>query len=237
MKSKKTAFISSIALLSFLIFIQKDNLKEKFQSFNKLRKNINQSCLSFYPNNCHSRESGNLKKTHTANQTIIASPCRTVSQKLVSKSNLNRAQKLNRLMDTSIDWVFKDIKGEVIDLYCLRGGKKIVLNFWATWCPPCIKELSSLAQLAKDNKDRIFVIAVSTEDKNTVQSFLTRSFSDLDSALAVVVVSEEEKLKYFPKDSLPATYIFNTKGFLKMKELGDRNWSDKNIVQSILNLD
>ncbi|MCZ0932532.1 MAG: TlpA disulfide reductase family protein [Oligoflexia bacterium] len=167
----------------------------------------------------------------------IKSSCRTVPQKSALKSNWNRMQKLNRLMDTAIDWVFTDLNGEVIDLYCLRGKKKVVLNFWATWCPPCIKELVSLAQLAKDNKEEVFVVAISSEDKNTVQGFLTRSFSDLDPALAVAVVSDLERLKYFPKDSLPATYIFNTKGFLKMKELGDRDWSDRTIVQSILSLD
>ena len=167
----------------------------------------------------------------------IKSSCRTAPQKLVSKSNLNRMQKLDHLMDTAVDWVFTDLKGEVIDFYCLRGEKKLVLNFWATWCPPCIKELSSLAQLAKNNKDKIFVVAVSIEDQSIVQNFLARSFSDLDSNLKVAVVSEDEKLKYFPKDSLPATYVFNTKGLLKMKELGDKDWSDKNIVQFILSLD
>ena len=167
----------------------------------------------------------------------IKSSCRTVPHKAVSKLKLTRAQKLNRLMDAPIDWTFKSIQGEVIDLYCLRGKKKLVLNFWATWCPPCIKELSSLALLAKENKDSVFVAAISSEDKKTVQNFLDRFFSDLDSALVVAVVSEEEKLKYFPKDSLPATYIFDTKALLKIKELGDKDWSDKQIRQSILSLD
>ena len=167
----------------------------------------------------------------------LKSSCRLVPNRPFANSSLNRAEKLNRLMDTAIDWVFTDLKGELIDLYCLRGKKKLVLNFWATWCPPCIKELSSLSQLARDNKDKIFVVAISTEESYNVENFLQRSFSDLDSALKVAVVREGEKLKYFPKDSLPATYIFNTKGFLKIKELGDRDWADKNIVQSILSLD
>ena len=167
----------------------------------------------------------------------IKSPCRTVPQNSNLKTRLSRAEKLNHLMDTAIDWVFTDVKGEMIDLYCLRGEKKLVLNFWATWCPPCIKELSSLSELAKQNKDQIFVVAISTEDKSSVQQFLDRSFSDLDPALKVAVVSEKEKLKYFPKDSLPATYIFDSKGFLKIKELGDKDWSDEIIVQSILSLD
>ena len=167
----------------------------------------------------------------------ITSSCRAFPQKFYSNSNLNRMQKLNRLMDTAIDWVFTDLNGEVIDLYCLKDKKIIILNFWATWCPPCIKELNSLAQLAWENRDKIFVVAISTEDESAVRDFLIHSFSDLNPVLAVAVVSDEEKLKYFPKDSLPTTYIFDTKGLLQMKELGERDWSNKNIVQSILKLD
>ena len=207
MKFKKIVFLFVFLIISFFIFIQAGILKKIFPI----------SEVSVEKN--------------------MISSCRTVSQKPFSKSHLGRVEKLNRLMDTAVDWVFKSLNGEVIDLYCLRGEKRLVLNFWATWCPPCIKELSSLAELARDNKDKIFVAAVSTEDKKTVQSFLARSFSDLDSSLVIAVMNEEEKLKRFPKDSLPATYVFNTKGFLKIKELGDRDWSDESIVQSILSLD
>ena len=169
----------------------------------------------------------------------IKSPCREVSignkAKLKKSSSPQRIQQLTKLMDTPIDWIFKDIQGYVIDLYCLREEKALVINFWATWCPPCIEELPSLSRLAKNNKDEIFVVAISTEPKETIKNFLNQSFSDLSPHLKIVQVSMEEKSKHFPEDSLPATYIFDQKGLLKSKELGARNWSDNNLIQQIIN--
>lgn len=170
----------------------------------------------------------------------IKSPCREVyvENKVESKklSSPQRIQQITKLMDAPIDWIFKDIHGNVIDLYCLRERKTFVINFWATWCPPCIEELPSLSRLADNNQDEIFVVAISTESIKTITDFLTQSFSDLSPHLKIVRVEEENKLKYFPKDSLPATYIFNRKGFLKFKELGPRDWSENNLVQQIINL-
>ena len=170
----------------------------------------------------------------------IKSPCREVSiDNQEDSKKLNppqRIQKLAKLMDTPIDWIFKDIHGHVIDLYCLRGKKIVIINFWATWCPPCIEELPSLAQLAENNKDQIFVAALSTEPLETIKNFLNQSFSDLSPHLKVAQVSIKDKLQYFPEDFMPATYIFNKGGLLKVKELGARDWSEKNLVQQIINL-
>ena len=169
----------------------------------------------------------------------IKSPCREVpteSQDSKKLSSSQRIQKLTKLMDTPIDWLFKDIHGNVIDLYCLRGKKMLIVNFWATWCPPCIEELPSLSQLAENNKDKIFVVAISTESLEIITSFLNQSFSDLSPHLKIAQVTQKNKLQRFPKDSLPATYIFNKKGLLKVKELGVRDWSEKNLVQQIINL-
>ena len=169
-------------------------------------------------------------------ETLIKTACRELSRASSLKPTESRVEKLNRLMDEPIDWFFTDLKGEVIDLYCLRDKQIVILNFWATWCAPCIQELPSLARLAKSHKDSLFVVALSTEDKETIKNFLSRSFKDLGSELKIVSIPEEEKFKYFPQDSLPATYIFNKAGQLKIKEIGDRDWSNPRIVQQILNL-
>ena len=170
----------------------------------------------------------------------IKSPCREVSMtngmgsKTVNSSQ--RVQKLTRLMDTPIDWVFKDIHGHVIDLYCLRDKKILVINFWATWCPPCVEELPSLSQLAENYKDQIFVVAISFEPIEAIRDFLKHSFSDLSFSLNIAQVPLEDKLKLFPEDTLPATYVFSKKGLLKVKELRPRDWSDQILVQQILKL-
>ena len=168
----------------------------------------------------------------TASKTL-QTPCREVSV-FTKTAEKNRIEKLNHLMEQPLNWVIKDIHGEVIDFYCIR--KIILLNFWATWCPPCIQELASLSELADRYKEDIFVIAVSSEDMDTIKNFLNRSFGALSPELKFASVEEKEQLKYFPKDKLPVTYIFNGKGFLKVKEIGFRDWSDKRLIQSILKL-
>ena len=170
----------------------------------------------------------------------IKTPCREISIKDKAASKKlkasERIHQLTKLMDSPIDWVFKDIHGHVIDLYCLREKKIVVINFWATWCPPCIEELPSLSHLAEDHKDKISVLALSTEPLEVITSFLKQSFSDLSPHLKIARVSAEDKSQNFPEDSLPVTYIFNKKGLLKLKELGAKDWSNKNIVQQIINL-
>ena len=171
----------------------------------------------------------------TNNSSTIKTACREIPLKENFKAPSHRVEKLNRLMDEAIDWVVTDINGKQIDLYCLRDKKVVVLNFWATWCSPCIRELPSLSQLAESYKEDIFILAVSTENQNTVKNFLERSFKGLSPELKIAVVNEEEKLQRFPKDKIPTTYIFNKEGRLKIKQLGEKNWSDENIVQQILN--
>ena len=183
--------------------------------------------------------SQNLEKqknnTPLFTKTTLKTACREIQPDSSFKAPAHRVEKLNRLMDQAIDWVLTDLNGEQIDLYCLRNKKIIVLNFWATWCIPCIRELPSLSKLAENYNKEIFVLAVSTENEATVKRFLKRSFKGLSPKLKATVVKEEEKLKRFPKDKIPTTYIFNKKGLLKIKQLGEKNWSDKNIVQQILN--
>ena len=80
------------------------------------------------------------------------------------------------------------------------------------------------------------VVAISTEPLQTITNFLNKSFFDLSPQLKIVQMTQEDKLKHFSEDSLPVTYIFNKKGFLKAKELGSRDWLNKNLIQQILNL-
>ena len=180
----------------------------------------------------HSFNVNNVKK--------IKSSCRELSLESKDASenrdSPQRIQQLSQLMDRPINWVFQDIHGDVIDLYCLRNNQNLIINFWATWCPPCIEELPSLSRLAENNEGKIFVVAISTEPVKTITDFLNQFFSDLSPHLKIAQISKENKLQLFPEDSLPTTYIFNKKGLLKIKELGARDWSEKNLAQQIINL-
>ena len=147
-----------------------------------------------------------------------------------------RQNQLQKLRSTPIDLVVEDIKGKIWDLYCYRDKKTLVINLWATWCPPCVEELFSLSQLAEKTKKETLVLALSTEPKETLARFIERSFPDLGKSLKIVSLSENKLKRYFPKDSLPVTYIFNKEGKLARKEMGAKDWNQKELIESIRKL-
>ena len=165
--------------------------------------------------------------------TTIKSPCRGfIDKKINSQKKIiisKRIDQLNALMELPIDWIFKDIKGEVIDLYCYRDQKKILINLWATWCASCIEEMSSLSQLADTTISDLLVVAITTEPLKEVQTFIDNSFSDLSNHFKIVSVSSMELDQYFFQDSIPTTYIFSKKGLLENKILGSKDWLKINI--------
>jgi len=192
--------------------------------------------------NLKTREDHKNSKSHPfTSKKPLKLACREIpEQDLKNNTSLptsdHRVTKLNQLMDVGLDWVLTDLNDEIIDLYCLRESKIIVINFWATWCAPCIRELPSLSKLAQ-NKE-LFVLAVSTENPSVVKKFLERAFkSGLSPQLKVAIVKEQEKLKHFPQDKIPATYIFDKKGLLKIKHMGEKDWSEPNTLKQILLLD
>ena len=85
----------------------------------------------------------------------------------------NRGAKPNLVGSTAPDFTIQDAQ-RTISLHDLRG-KVVVLNFWATWCPPCIEEMPSLVQMQRQLGDKVTVFAVSTdsdEDAEKYQRFL-----------------------------------------------------------------
>ena len=166
----------------------------------------------------------------------IKTPCRFLKQKpRFSSPSLDRREKLDHLMNKPLDWVFKDIHGNVIDIHCLRGNKILVLNFWATWCPPCIEELPSLARLAEQFNDRLFVLALSAEPKAKLLDFTGQAFLGLSPSLKVASIAEEEKALRFPEDPLPVTYVFGKNGLLLFKKHGAADWLQEGLVRRLLN--
>jgi cytochrome c biogenesis protein CcmG, thiol:disulfide interchange protein DsbE len=111
------------------------------------------------------------------------------------------------------------------------GGKVLVLNFWATWCPPCIEELPTLSAMQQQLAgDGVVVLAVSV-DKNekTYKDFLQRakvSFLTAHDPQADIS-AEYGTFKY------PETYIINREGKVVEKFISNQNWMDPQIIQQI----
>lgn len=122
-----------------------------------------------------------------------------------------------------------DLDGKAVDLTKFEG-KTIFVNFWATWCKPCIKEMPSIAalqtQLARRN---IVFFFASDEEVDKIQKFIdSRKMS-----LNFVRVENPESLGI---QALPTTYIFNDEGNMVFSEVGFRKWDEPATVEMVLKL-
>jgi peroxiredoxin len=111
------------------------------------------------------------------------------------------------------------------------GGKLLVLNFWATWCPPCVQEMPSLEQFSRDlSKEGVVVLGISVDkDPNAYRSFLERA-----NVSFLTARDPEHKINAdYGTFQYPETYVINTQGRVVQKFIGAEMWTDPRITQMI----
>jgi cytochrome c biogenesis protein CcmG/thiol:disulfide interchange protein DsbE len=117
--------------------------------------------------------------------------------------------------------------GRTVALKDLRG-KVVVLNFWATWCPPCVDELPSLVAMQRQMKDQVTVFAVSMDDdEEAYRQFLVEHKVDL---LTVRDSSRQSALLYGTV-KYPETYIIDPEGIVRRKYVGPVDWTQPAVLQ------
>ena len=103
-------------------------------------------------------------------------------------------------------------------------GKPVMVNFWATWCPPCLEEMPALERLYRRHRDAGFVlVAVSLDaDPGKVQEFLTRHHLTFPVGLD----PKTRVAELYGVRALPSTFIVDRQGSLSALALGPRAWDN-----------
>jgi cytochrome c biogenesis protein CcmG, thiol:disulfide interchange protein DsbE len=135
--------------------------------------------------------------------------------------------------DTAPDFSVPALPSGSLDLKNYRG-QVVVLNLWATWCPPCVEETPSLEQFAEKMRDRgVMVVSISVdENQSALQEFIQKyhlSFPvgrDPDRSLAA----------RYGTFQFPETYILDRRGLVAEKVVGATDWDDARIQSFVLNL-
>jgi peroxiredoxin len=137
-----------------------------------------------------------------------------------------------RIGATAPDFTVQDTDRQ-ITLSQLRG-QIVVLNFWATWCPPCIEEMPSLVQMQQRMKDKgVTVLAVSVdEDPGAYQKFLR----DHGVNLLTVRDGEQKSNNLYGTFKFPETYIIDRGGIMRRKFVGPVDWTQPEIVDFLSKL-
>jgi len=113
-------------------------------------------------------------------------------------------------------------------------GKTVVLNFWATWCPPCVQEMPSLVQMQKKLADRgITVMAVSVDaDESAYRKFI----ADHKVELLTVRDPAQKSSNLYGTFKFPETYIIDRSGLVRRKFIGAVDWNQSEVIDFLLKL-
>lgn len=113
-------------------------------------------------------------------------------------------------------------------------GQVVVLNFWATWCPPCIEETPSMVHMQERLKNKgVVVIAVSIdEDNDAYHKFLK------DYSVNMITVRDEARKtsSLYGTFGWPETFIIDRKGIIQRKFIGPVDWSSPEVTDYLSKL-
>lgn len=126
---------------------------------------------------------------------------------------------------TALNLSLEDASGEVRMLSSYRG-QVVLLNFWASWCPPCLEEMPDLEGLAKDMRGLPFsLVALSADDD---WGSIKRVLGPTELAMDVYrdPLSQKKQHKRYGTDKLPETYVIDKQGRIRLRFISVQPWRD-----------
>jgi thiol-disulfide isomerase/thioredoxin len=142
-------------------------------------------------------------------------------------SKLDRSHAGKSLPEVTV----RDPDGELLSLDSL-AGQPVLINLWATWCAPCVKELPTLNALANRADLGVQVVTISQDmgEPLAVQQFLdARGLAQLPAWID----SEGALLAHFGTQTLPMTVLYDARGKQVWRYVGDRDWTDEESLKLI----
>ena len=124
---------------------------------------------------------------------------------------------------------FSQLNNDQIDFEAFKG-KVVVVNMWATWCPPCVRELPALDRLANkidQSQYTLLPISIDADGKEIVQPFLESiGLAEFESYFD----PQQNLREVFPLETIPATFILNPQGELVAYVRSYVDWDDENAI-------
>jgi peroxiredoxin len=151
------------------------------------------------------------------------------------EASLARSEQVNELDESSLtvginqgniapEFELQTLDGERVKLSDFRG-KKVIVNMWATWCPPCRAEMPDMQKFYDEYKDEnvsILAVNMTTSEKSIddVSAFL----DEFGITFPVVLDQQNEVAEVYQAYALPSSYIIDSNGIIQQKITGPMNY-------------
>ncbi len=119
----------------------------------------------------------------------------------------------------SYNWALINTAGETVDFNSFKN-KVVLVNYWATWCPPCIAEMPSFQKLYDDYKDKVVFLFIANDEQNKVEKFIENKKYTIPIYYQKSLGPEEMQ-----SNLLPTTFIINKNGEIVVKKTGAVDWN------------
>lgn len=132
---------------------------------------------------------------------------------------------------TDYHWQLISLKG-VATNFEQEKGEVVVVNFWATWCPPCVAEMPSFQSLYDDYGDKVSFLFIAQDAEEKVSSFLKKKNYNLP-----VFYENSATPTQLQSKSIPITFVISKSGKIIVSETGAANWNSdatRNLLNKLL---
>ena len=133
------------------------------------------------------------------------------------------------------NFTLTDMDDETHSLADYRG-KVIMLNFWATWCPPCRREMPSMERLHQNLHQEDFVVIAINQMESADHVFAYTGQLDVDPTFTILFDKDSTVSQAYSVKGLPTSYLIDKKGNIRYRAVGGREFDHPNVEKQIQGL-
>jgi thiol-disulfide isomerase/thioredoxin len=155
----------------------------------------------------------------------------TLQRIILSTGLITADRETDNLKTADYNLKLKDANGDMLDLNELQG-KTIFMNYWATWCPPCIAEMPDINNLYRDvGQDVVFLMISLDDDPQKALDFVERKKYDFP-----IYYLDSRRPQVFVSQSIPTTYVISPEGKIVVENKGMAKYNTESFKKMLANL-
>ena len=144
-------------------------------------------------------------------------PIQVFVQRLVSFSPSEKSEEEREILQ-DYNWNLKQLNADEVN-FSQSKGKIVIVNFWATWCPPCVAEMPSFQKLYNDYGTKVDFYFVTSEKVEKIEKFMVKNGYNLP-----IYFETSAPPKLMESNILPTTYLISKSGKIVIDEEGTADW-------------